>query len=175
MGGCSSSPQQVAFKKGTRDKQMLKLVVHRMFTRARRTDVNMMVDTTMVDEEIGISLLCEDQAEDFSVVKLDAEFRKGGSCGLVFGTIWEVVVGSKVVITSPLHVQDRIIRSNKHKLVSVVQSIRNTNQEILLCDESFSWVNLGVGGGGCGANKLRAQQLYSRTHPPPPVPPSGGC
>ena len=70
MGGCGTTPQQVAFKKEHRDRQMLELVVHRLFTRARRTDVNMVLDTTMVDDEIGVSLLCEDQTEDFSVVNL---------------------------------------------------------------------------------------------------------
>ena len=52
-------------------------------------------------------------------MKLDEELRKEESWGLVFGTNWKVVVGSKVVITSPLYVQDRISRINKHKLFSV--------------------------------------------------------
>ena len=49
---------------------MLELVVHRLFTRARRTDVNMTLDMTVGDEEIGVSLFCEDQAGEFSVVSL---------------------------------------------------------------------------------------------------------
>ena len=39
---------------------------------------------------------------DFSVIKFDSELRKEESGN------WEVVVGNKVIITFPLHVQDRI-------------------------------------------------------------------
>ena len=69
---------------------------------ARRTDVNMTLDMTLGDEETCVSFLCEDQAVDFSVVKIDAELRKGESFGFMFGTNLEVV--SKGVITSTLHV-----------------------------------------------------------------------
>ena len=70
VGGCGTTPQQVAFKKEPRDRQMLELVVHRLFTRARRTDVNMTLDMTVGDEEIGVPLFYEDQAGEFSVVSL---------------------------------------------------------------------------------------------------------
>lgn len=97
----------------------------------------MTLDTTVGEEEVGVSLLCEDQAGDFSVIKLDSELRKEESWNLLFGSKWEVVVGSKVIITSPLHVQDRITRSNKQKLFSVIRSIRNTNQRFCYVMKAF--------------------------------------
>ena len=38
VGGCSSSPQQVTYRKSRQKQQMLEPVVHRVFTRHRRTE-----------------------------------------------------------------------------------------------------------------------------------------
>ena len=65
--GCSSSAQQV---QGKRERQVLELVVHRVFTRHRWSGVNMTLNTILGEKELAISLLCEDQAGDFSVVML---------------------------------------------------------------------------------------------------------
>ena len=136
-GGLSASPQQVAFRTSNRQHQMLELVVHRVFTRVRREDVNMTLDTTIGGDDMNISLLCEDQAGDFSVVKLSGELRNEESWSILFGSSWEVVVGSKVLITSPLFVQNRITKTNKHKLFNVIRSIRNTNQRFCYVMKAF--------------------------------------
>jgi len=136
-GGLSASPQQVAFRNSKREQQMLELVVHRVFTRSRREDVNMTLDTTIGGDDMNVSLLCEDQAGDFSVVKLSTELKNEESWSILFGPNWEVVVGSKVTITSPLFVQNRITKTNKHKLFNVIRSIRNTNQRFCYVMKAF--------------------------------------
>jgi len=136
-GGLSASPQQVAFRNSKREQQMLELVVHRVFTRVRREDVNMTLDTTIGGDDMSVSLLCEDQAGDFSVVKLSTELKNEESWSILFGSSWEVVVGSKVTITSPLFVQNRITKTNKHKLFNVIRSIRNTNQRFCYVMKAF--------------------------------------
>ena len=56
---------------------MLELVVHRVSTRHRRTGVNMTLDTTVGEEGVAVYLLSEDQAGDFSVIKLDSRVKEG--------------------------------------------------------------------------------------------------
>ena len=56
--------------------------------------------------------------------------------------------GSKVIITSPLHVQDRITRSNKQKLFSVIRSIRNTYQRFCYVMKAFPGSTLELVGVG---------------------------
>ena len=72
------------------------------------------------------------------------------------------MVGSKVVITSPLHVQDRISRINKHKLFSVVRSITSTNQRFCYVMKAFpgstlELVGVGVVEMNCEPSLTRAQ------------------
>ena len=52
----------MTYRKSWKEQQMLMLVVH------RRTGVNMMLDTTIRKEEIVVSLQCEDQKGDISVI-----------------------------------------------------------------------------------------------------------
>lgn len=137
LGGFSSSPQQVDFRKDTRDQQVLEVVVHRVFNKVRRDEVNITLDNTLGVDEMGLSLLCEDQSGDFSIIKLHTELKNVESWSILFGSNWEVVVGSKVIITSPLYVQNRITRSNKHKLFNIIRSIRNTNQRFCYVMKAF--------------------------------------
>jgi len=137
LGGFSSSPQHVDFRKDTRVQQVLEVVVHRVFNKVRRDEVNLTLDNTLGVDEMGLSLLCEDQSGDFSVIKLHTELKQVESWSILFGSNWEVVVGSKVIITSPLYVQNRITRSNKHKLFNIIRSIRNTNQRFCYVMKAF--------------------------------------
>ena len=58
VSGCSSSPQQVTYRKNRREQQLLELVVHRLFTKHSMSGVNMTLETTVGEEEVGVSLLC---------------------------------------------------------------------------------------------------------------------
>jgi hypothetical protein len=54
----------VTYRKSWKEQQMLTLVVH------RRMMLDMMLDTTIRKEEIVVSLQCEEQMGDISVLKL---------------------------------------------------------------------------------------------------------
>ena len=45
VGGCSSSPQQVTYRKSRQKQQMLEPVVHRVLTRHRRTEFALSSET----------------------------------------------------------------------------------------------------------------------------------
>ena len=75
-----------------------------------RTGVNMMLDTTIQKEGIGVSLLCEDQVGGLSVIKL-LRVEEGGELKPLFWVQLRGGGGEKGH-TSPLYLQDWITRSN---------------------------------------------------------------
>ena len=85
--GCSLFPQQVT--NSWKEQQMFELVV------PRRTGVNMMLDTTIQKEGIGVSVLCEDQVGGLSVIKLLRVDRTGTRCklGRGGGRRWQLQLG----------------------------------------------------------------------------------
>ena len=60
---------------------MLELVVHRVFTRARRTDVNMTLDTTVGDEEIRRLIALRSPGRIFQCCEVRCRVKEGGELG----------------------------------------------------------------------------------------------
>ena len=119
LGGTSSSPQN-SFRLCRKLKFSSEFLIHRIFFQETSNFEN-------CGQEYRLSLLCEDNVGEFVLVRIDSTLSHDENWKLMFEN-WESMMGQKITLWSPFHIQNRYTRSQNIPLFTTISSIRQTNQ-----------------------------------------------
>ena len=137
LGGTSSSPQN-SFSLCRKLKFSSEFLIHRIFFQRKPTNIEKY-------SECSPSLLCEDSSGEFVLVKLDSALRKDENWRIIFGENWESMMGQRITLWSPYHIQNRFTRSQNVPLFSTISSIRETNQRFCYVFKVFVGSKFDIG------------------------------
>ena len=126
FGGASGSPK-TSFTLSRNVKFSIELIVHRIFFQSK-------LDT---NQDYPV-LLCEDGNGEFLILKLSSELSSDLRWRILFGDDWETIIGSKLLLNSPFHIQHRYTRSQSFDLFNLIRSIRMTDQRFCYVFKCFA-------------------------------------
>lgn len=135
---------------------LLQLTLHRVFLRQAGPEE---------DTEPALSLLCEDAAGEFVLVRQDGRLR--GEPG--WAAVWPgslALLPATISLSSPLHLQARLTRNTSANLFSVIRAVRQTDQRYCYVLKAFHGSKLEVQQRE-GEGSVEAPQFTRLTDPAP--------
>ena len=119
LGGTSSSPQN-SFRLCRKLKFSSEFLIHRIFFQEASNHENCV-------QQHRLTILCEDSSGEFVLVRIDSTLSNDGNWKFMFEN-WESMMGQRITLWSPFHIQNRYTRSQNIPLFTTISSIRETNQ-----------------------------------------------
>ena len=119
LGGTSSSPQN-SFRLCRKLKFSSEFLIHRIFFQETSNLENFA-------QQYRLTILCEDSSGEFVLVRMDSTLSNDRNWKLMFES-WESMMGQRITLWSPFHIQNRYTRSQNIPLFTTISSIRETNQ-----------------------------------------------
>ena len=119
LGGTSSSPQN-SFRLCRKLKFSSEFLIHRIFFQETSNLENCV-------QQHRLTILCEDSSGEFVLVRIDSTLSNDGNWKFMFEN-WESMMGQRITLWSPFHIQNRYTRSQNIALFTTISSIRETNQ-----------------------------------------------
>ena len=128
LGGTSSSPQN-SFRLCRKLKFSSEFLIHRIFFQESLNFENH-------GQRYRLTLLCEDRVGEFVLVRIDSTHSNDGNWKLLFEN-WESMMGRKITLWSPFHIQNRYTRSQNYPLFNTISAICETNQRFCYVFQVF--------------------------------------
>ena len=128
LGGTSSSPQN-SFRLYRKIKFSSDLLIHRIFfQKATHREDNCQL--------YSFTILCQDTSGEFVLVKIDSSLINDVNWKFMFEN-WEAMIGQRIALWSPFHIQNRYTRAQNIPLFTTISSICETNQRFCYVFKAF--------------------------------------
>ena len=131
FGGASGSPK-TSFTLSRNAKFSIEITVHRIVFHSK------LDDQLLNGSSCNPLLICEDANGEFLVLKCSSDLFSDQRWSILFGNDWESIIGSKLLLNSPFHIQHRYTRSQSYDLFNLIRSIRHTDQRFCYVFKCFA-------------------------------------